>query len=403
MNDNPGQAQVQPSTSTSANIAPFDTSRLDRLMEDAGLDVLLVTSKHSIQYLLGGYRYFFYDYMDAHGLSRYLPFFVYIKGRPEKAAYIASPMEVHEKELGKFWVSEFVFDNMTTTQSSTAASGYLKRMGSTTGRVGVEMGFLPVDAHRVLEHGLPGATIVDATFTLELLRAIKSPQELEILRAASEKVVDSILAVFAGHWPGATKRQIVDALRSEEQNRGLKFEYCLANMGQSFNRAPSDQVWRKGDVLALDSGGNYKGYIGDLCRMAVLGEPDQELEDFLGEIEEIQQAARKPIRHGAQGHEIYLEPEAMVAKSANRARLSFVAHGMGIVSHEAPWLTDKCSVPYPAYHADRPLEAGMVVSIETTLLHPRRGFVKLEDTVAVTADGWRAFGDHGRGWNRGRI
>jgi hypothetical protein len=41
---------------------------------------------------LGGYRYFFYDYMDAHGLSRYLPFFVYIKGRPEKAAYIASPM-----------------------------------------------------------------------------------------------------------------------------------------------------------------------------------------------------------------------------------------------------------------------------------------------------------------------
>ena len=166
MNDYPGHAQVEPSTS--ANIVPFDTSRLDRLMEDARLDVLLVTSKHSIQYLLGGYRYFFYDYMDAHGLSRYLPFFVYIKGRPEKAAYIASPMEVYEKELGKFWVSEFVFDNMTTTQSSAAAAGYLKRMGSTTGRVGVEMGFLPVDAHRVLEHGLPGATIVDATFTLEL-------------------------------------------------------------------------------------------------------------------------------------------------------------------------------------------------------------------------------------------
>ena len=35
---------------------PFDTDRLDRLMEDAGLDALLVTTKHSIQYLLGGYR-----------------------------------------------------------------------------------------------------------------------------------------------------------------------------------------------------------------------------------------------------------------------------------------------------------------------------------------------------------
>ncbi len=174
-------------------------------------------------------------------------------------------------------------------------------------------------------------------------------------------------------------------------------------MGQSFNRAPSDQIWQTGDVLALDSGGNYKGYIGDLCRMAVLGEPDQELQDLLGEVEEIQQVARKPIRPGALGREIYVEPEALVAKSAHRDQLSFVAHGMGIVSHEAPWLTDKCSVPYPAYHADKPLETGMVISVETTLLHPRRGFIKLEDTVAVTESGWEAYGDYGRGWNQGQI
>jgi Xaa-Pro aminopeptidase len=403
MNNHERQADIETLRSSPAGVVPFDTSRLDRLMDDAGLDVLLVTSKHSIQYLLGGYRYFFYDYIDAHGLSRYLPFFVYIKGQSEEAAYIASPMEVYEKELGKFWVSEFVFDNMTTTQSATAAIRYLERIGKTASRIGVEIGFLPADAYRVLEHGLPGASIVDATFTLELLRAIKSRQELDILRVASEKVIDSILAVFVSHGPGATKRQLVDALQCEEQNRGLKFEYCLANIGQSFNRAPSDQVWQKGDVLALDSGGNYKGYIGDLCRMAVLGEPDQELQDFLGEIEEIQQAARKPIRPGSLGSEIYVPPEAIVAKSVNRDRLSFVAHGMGIVSHEAPWLTDKCSVPYPAYHADKPLEAGMVISVETTLLHPRRGFIKLEDTLAVTADGWEAYGDHGRGWNRGRI
>src|SRR3954453_16058931 len=101
---------------------PFDTGRLDRLMDDAGLDALLVTSKHGIQYLLGGYRYFFYDYMDAHGLSRYLPFFIYVKGQPEKAAYIGRPMEAYEKENGKFWVSELAFDNMTTTQSAASAA-----------------------------------------------------------------------------------------------------------------------------------------------------------------------------------------------------------------------------------------------------------------------------------------
>jgi Xaa-Pro aminopeptidase len=57
-------------------------------------------------------------------------------------------------------------------------------------------------------------------------------------------------------------------------------------------------------------------------------------------------------------------------------------------------------VPYPAYDAGLPLEAGMVLSVETTLLHPVRGFIKLEDTLAVTETGYEAFGDEGRGWNQ---
>ncbi len=153
-------------------------------------------------------------------------------------------------------------------------------------------------------------------------------------------------------------------------------------------------------MLAIDSGGNYKGYIGDLCRMAFPGEPDAELCDLLGVVEEIQQAARKPIRAGARGGDIYAAPDRLVVQSRYSEQLEFVAHGMGIVSHEAPWLTTRCSVPYPAYHADRPLDAGMVISIETTMTHPSRGFIKLEDTVAVTPDGWESLGDHGRGWNR---
>jgi len=57
-------------------------------------------------------------------------------------------------------------------------------------------------------------------------------------------------------------------------------------------------------------------------------------------------------------------------------------------------------VPYDAYDAQRPLETGMVISVETTLLHPRRGFIKLEDTVVVTASGHEIYGDRARGWNR---
>jgi Xaa-Pro aminopeptidase len=43
----------------------------------------------------------------------------------------------------------------------------------------------------------------------------------------------------------------------------------------------------------------------------------------------------------------------------------------------------------------------MVVSVETTLHHPSRGFIKLEDTVVVTPSGYEVYGDYGRSWNRG--
>ena len=51
--------------------------------------------------------------------------------------------------------------------------------------------------------------------------------------------------------------------------------------------------------------------------------------------------------------------------------------------------------------AARPLRAGHVLSVETTMLHPSRGFIKLEDTVVITETGHDLLGDRGRGWNRG--
>ena len=70
------------------------------------------------------------------------------------------------------------------------------------------------------------------------------------------------------------------------------------------------------------------------------------------------------------------------------------------MSHEAPRLTDHGPVPYPAPDADLPLEAGEVISVETTLLHPTRGFIKLEDTVVVTDSGHEIYGEGLRGWNK---
>jgi Xaa-Pro aminopeptidase len=101
------------------------------------------------------------------------------------------------------------------------------------------------------------------------------------------------------------------------------------------------------------------------------------------------------------GGDIYAAADPLVRQSKQHNHMHFLAHGMGLVSHEAPRLTASGPVPYDAYDASRPLETGMVVSVETTLAHPRRGFIKLEDTVVVTDGGFEIFGEGGRGWNRG--
>ena len=312
-----------------------------------------------------------------------MPLLVYVKGRPDQSTYIGHGMESYEKELGKFWTPAFQASS-TSLDSAQLAVDHLRKLAPGVKRVGVERAFLPADAAELMTRELPGITFVEAHMPLERLRARKTKEELDLLRAASELVVDSMLAVIASHGPGATKAEVVEALRREEVNRGLTFEYCLITAGTSLNRAPSDQVWGAGDIMSIDSGGNYKGYIGDLCRMAIQGEPDSELEDLLGEVDAIQMAARKPIRAGANGGEIYASAGEVLKRSSRANSIEFVAHGMGLISHEAPRLTSHGPIPYPAHDADRPLESGMVISIETTIAHPRRGFIKLEDTVAVT-------------------
>lgn len=388
-------------TDTSLTNLPYRFDHLDDLMEQAGIDVLLATSKHNVQYLLGGYKFIFFSAMDAIGHSRYLPIVAYLRGAPERTAYIANKMEAGEHANHPFWTPHFLPVAWGSADAMAAAIGHLKALGLAAPRIGVEPAFLPLDSARALEAALPNAALVNATGVLERLRAVKTPAELALLKQASEAITAAMQATIAAVGDGSDKVSIIERLRREETARGLQFEYCLLTLGASHNRAASPQVWRPGEVLSIDSGGNLHGYIGDICRMGVLGEPDTELIDLLGEVEAVQQAAFNQVRAGALGGTLIAAGQAELARQPNRACTDFFAHGMGVITHETPFLMTNHPVAYEGVDADQPLAAGMVLSIETTMLHPRRGFIKLEDTLAVTETGYEMFGTTGRGWNRG--
>jgi Xaa-Pro aminopeptidase len=380
---------------------PYTFSKLDTLMEKAGIDVLMATSKHNVRYLLGGYQFIFFSAMDAIGHSRYLPIFIYMRGDAQKTAYIANKMEGGEHANHPFWVPNFFPMSWGSLDSIKQAVSHLNDIGVSSGRIGIEPPFLPSDAHQAIKDQLPDLSIVDATSMLERLRAIKTPAELTLLKSASEGITKAMQTTIAASKSGDSKHEIIERLRREETNHGLMFEYCLLTLGSSHNRAASDQKWQKGEVLSIDSGGNLHGYIGDICRMGVLGEPDNELKDLLGQVETVQQAAFSKVKAGATGSEFIAHAESVLRQQEGKAYTDFFAHGMGLISHEAPFIMTNHPVAYEGTDADSPLETGMVLSVETTMLHPHRGFIKLEDTLTVTDTGYEMFGQEGRGWNRG--
>jgi Xaa-Pro aminopeptidase len=376
---------------------PFDASHLDTLMDDAGIDLLLATDKDTVQYLTGGYRFFFFAHKDAIGISRYLPVLGYLKGRPESAFYFGHGLEPNQQTVEPLWIPTISNIQNTSEQVAREAAGAIRKLGLGKARIGVEMCFIPADAFVALREELPDAEFIDVLPILQELRAVKRPDELEKLKIASERIIECMQVVMTTTPAGTTTRDIAEHMRREEVNRGMNFEYCLTAVGPSMIRAPSDQfTWNKGEILSLDSGANLDGYLGDLCRMAVMGEPTPLMRDLLAEVRAIQDAPRKVIKAGVTGGELFAAAKSVLAKCDHRDQIKFTAHGMGTIQHEAPHLDGTGVIAYPATYSNRPLRAGMVLSIETDLKNPDVGFVKLEDTVVVTESGCEGYGDGAR-------
>ena len=284
--------------------------------------------------------------------------------------------------------------------SATAVAELIRKAGFTAGRIALELSFFPADAIDTLRRELPNTEFVEALPILEELRAVKTKQELEYLKTGAAAVVDSMLATFQNAKPGITEAELVEQLRLEQSHRGLSFDYALITSGPTFGRAPSNRPWNPGEVLSLDTAGYYHGYLADMARMAVMGPPTELMQELLNEILFVQDQTRLVIAPGRPGREVYQAGHMATEQCKFGKSFAFVAHGMGLISHEAPRLRHNDEMGYDGVHAERPLESGMILSIETGIKHPETGFIKLEDTIVVTETGWEAYGDWGRHWNQ---
>ncbi len=369
---------------------PFDAKKLDALLEEAGVDLLLATTRHNIRYLTGGRYHHFFLRSTRQGASQYLAVAGLPRGRFQDAFYVGRNEERRELQENPLWIGQHYFGVWETKSAAGLAVDAVKKLGLQGAAIGVEMPFLPADAYVAIQQGLPHARLVDATPILAELRAIKTEAEIAIMRDAHERVAEAIHATFEWGRDGVTTQALNDHIRAEVERRGPDFIYCFTTAGPGVLRAPSQRRWTRGNVLELDCGGEWRDFISDIARMGCMGKPSTLADDMLNEILAIQERARKLVKPGVPCAELYLEGDrAFKASGFAAGGGRFEAHGLGIVSHEPPRIRPD---------NPRALEAGMVLSIETDFEHPEVGRVKIEDTVVVTPNGPEGLGDLGRTW-----
>lgn len=366
----------------------WDQAKLWDLMARAGIDLILVNSRHNLRYLTG-YYFHFYERATRFADSQYLPLLGLPRGDLGRAFYVGRHGEEGQQEAEGFWVTDRHTAPAGTVPAAETAARIIAGLGYGAATIGVELPFLPADAFAALRRELPGATFVDATLVLTELRAVKTPAEIDHLRSVYDRSAAAIVAAFRAGRPGMTTRQVARQVELEMTGRGLVFLWAFAAAGPGMRRAPSDVRWEEGQVLHVDAGGEDRDYLADICRMGCLGEPSALARELHAACLEVQDRVRREVRPGLPANGLLHLGQAAVAALPFAPYGRFVAHGIGMVSHEEPRISPENS---------RPLEPGMVLSIETEFLHPEVGHVKIEDAVVVTPDGCEGLGDLGREW-----
>ncbi|MHB8836061.1 MAG: M24 family metallopeptidase [Candidatus Methylomirabilia bacterium] len=286
----------------------------------------------------------------------------------------------------------------------------------------VEMGGITWALGRTLAAHLAPVQLVPGDRALSLARAVKSPWELAIIRAAGADhdrcLRERLPALIA---PGMSEREIAhrvwEVLFSEGhqgllrmENYGEEVFLGHVSAGESGNypsvfngpvglrgehpatpHMGSSKVWERGEPLVCDIGFVRSGYHTDKTQVYFAG-PRAAIPERVaaahGFCTEVQAWLAERLRPGSVPSELaehcfaWAEregwAEGFMALGGNKVR--FLGHGIGLAIDEYPVI---------AKGFDAPLEEGMTLALEPKLGIPGFGMVGVENTFEVTRDGGR--------------
>ena len=242
---------------------------------------------------------------------------------------------------------------------------------------------------------VPVATMKDIAPALYAMRQVKSAGELALLQKAIDLSVDAHIDAFKQMHPGVFEYQIAARMKQIHEWGGCSREAYGPIVGAGFNStvlhySSLDNEIKDGDLVVIDVGGEYGGYAADITRtMPANGKFTPRQREIYEIVLAAQNAAIATIKPGAR---LFSSPEsAMVVsytyinthgkdnegKPLGKYYIHGVSHHLGLDVHDPG-------------DRDRPLEPGMVVTVEPGIYIPEESLgVRIEDDVLVTQDGNR--------------
>jgi Xaa-Pro aminopeptidase len=238
------------------------------------------------------------------------------------------------------------------------------------------------DAERL--SGLTRGRVVSTVDLVERLRAVKSPEEVDAIRAAAELAQGALAEVLPSIRAGQTEVEVAATLEASLRRRGSEwhpFPTIVASGPRSAlpHARTSHRAIGVGELLLLDFGAQVGGYCADLTRTVVVGAKADDRQRALHEL--VQTAQRRAIEHLRAGMPACegdaLAREVITARGFGDAFGHSLGHGLGLEVHEAPRLAPTSDTPLPA-HA--------VVTVEPGVYFPGWGGIRLEDDVYLAPD-----------------
>ncbi len=252
-------------------------------------------------------------------------------------------------------------------------------------RIGLEARHVTLAFHKQLASN-EGIAWVPLPATVEALRAVKSADELAIIRAAARLTDMAVALVPQLARPGVTEHAIAWELEKamrEAGAEGVAFDIIVASGPNSAlpHHHSGDRQLQAGDIVIVDLGARVDGYNSDLTRSFYLGETaDDAFWSLYNTVSAAHQAAIAGIRPGVTGKAVDALARDLITAAGHGDHFGHgTGHGVGLEIHEEPRfsrLAESTVIP-----------AGAVMTVEPGIYLPGYGGVRIEDLLLVTADG----------------